>query len=140
MTPKRLLRSILAIVVGIVVISMVVEALEFGLVTLINGEPTTDPDAYYAVRNRRWFLAVKLLYNTGAAVGGGYLAALIAGYAELKHGIAMAVVQTLAFAWALAQPELSRWTPGWMWAALISLTFAGILVGARLRAERPSAA
>ena len=89
MTPKGLLRSVLAIVVGIVVISMVVEALVFGLVTLINGEPTTDPDAYYAVRNGRWFLAMKLLYYTGAAVGAGYLAARIAGSAELNHGMAV---------------------------------------------------
>ncbi len=135
-TAKRILRSLLGIVAGIVVISMVVEALEFGLVTLINGEPTTDPDVYYAVRNTPGFLALKLLYNTAAAVAAGYLAALIAGYAEVKHGLALAVVQTLAFAWALTQPEVSRWTPGWMWAALIVLTFGGIVLGARLRAAR----
>ncbi len=140
MTPKRILRSVLAVLVGIVAISMVVEALEFGLVTLVNGGPTRDPDAYYAVRNRGWFLATKLLYNTGAALGAGYLAALIAGYSELKHGLALAFVQTFAFVWALTQPELSQWIPGWMWAALISLTFAGILVGAHLRKQRPSAA
>ena len=105
----------------------------------MNGEPTTDPDAYYAVRNRGWFLAVKLLYNTGAAVGGGYLAALIAGVAEVRHGIALAAVQTIAFAWALTQPDVSRWTPGWMWVTLIAMTIAGILVGARLGARRNDA-
>ncbi len=133
MQPKHFLRSVFAIVIGIVVISIMVEGLEFGLVALVRGEPTTDPEAYYAVRNAGWFLALKLVYNTGAALGAGYLAALIAGYAEFKHGIVLAVVQTLAFAWALTQPELSRWTPGWMWAGLIVLTFAAILAGARLR-------
>jgi hypothetical protein len=136
MTPKRVLRSLLAVVVGLLAISVVVEFLEFGLVTLVNGEMTTDPDVYYGVRNAAWFLGVKLFYNTVAAVGAGYLCALIARHAELKHGLALAVVQTLAFAWALSRPEMSGWTPGWMWAALIVLTFSGILVGARFRASR----
>lgn len=135
---KLLVRSILGIVAGIVAISAVVEGLEFGLVTLINGEPTTDPEAYYSVRNRPWFLAAKLIYNTAAAVGGGYLAALIAGYEEVKHGIGLAVLQTAAFLFALSQPDISRWTPVWIWVGLITLTLLGILAGARLRAARRS--
>ena len=58
------------------------------LVTLVNGEFTNDVEQYFSVRNRPWFLALKLVYNTGAAVGAGYLTALIAGHAELKHGTA----------------------------------------------------
>ncbi len=139
MRPKDFLRSFLAVLVGIVALSIVVEALEFGLVTLVNGEPTSDPDQYFSVRNRPWFLAVKLVYNTAAAVGAGYLTALIAGRAELKHGMALAAIQTLAFAWALTQPEMSKWTPGWMWAALIVLTAAGIILGSRLRIGTGSA-
>ncbi len=96
MSPKRFLRSVLAIFAGIVAISVVVEGLEFVLVALVRGEPTTEPEAFYAVRNAAWFLAVKLVYNTGAALGAGYLAALIAGYAEFKHGLVLAAVQTLA--------------------------------------------
>ena len=134
MTPKRFLRSTIAVILGIVVILMVVEGLELGLVALLNGGLTTDPEIYFAVRNMGGFLAGKLFYNTAAAIAAGYLTARMAGYAELKHGAVLAVVQTLAFGWALTQPDMARWTPGWMWAALIVLTFAGILVGAGYRA------
>ncbi len=136
MTPKRFLRSVAGIAVGIVFLSAVVEGVEFGLVRFVLGEPAADPQAYYAVRNAGWFLALKLVYNTAAAVGAGYLTALVGGYPEVKHGLALAVVQTLAFGWALTQPELSRWTPGWVWAALIVLSFAGILFGAKIRSRR----
>jgi hypothetical protein len=133
MTVKQIIRSILAIIVGIVVISILVEALEFALVTFIHGEPTTDPETYYGIRNQGWFLGIKLVYNTIFAAAGGYLAAIIAGYALQKHGLALAILQTIAFLFGLTQPDVSRWTPGWMWIALILLTFAGILYGARVR-------
>lgn len=135
---KRVVRTVLAVVAGIVFISAVVEGLEFALVTLINSEPTTNPDVYYGIRNRGWFLATKLVYNSLAAIGGGFLAAAVAGYAQLKHGLAVAVAQTLAFLWGLTQPAVSRRTPGWMWACLIVLTFAGIVLGARMRATHRS--
>jgi hypothetical protein len=137
---KRIVRSVLAVVAGIVFLSVVVEALEFGLVTLVHGGTTTEPETYFSIRNRGWFLALKLAYNTLAAVGAGVVAALIAGYAPLKHGLAVAALQTLAFAWAVTQPEVRQWTPGWMWAALILLSFAGIMAGACLRSRRVAAA
>lgn len=136
MTPLTILRSTLALIVGILVISLIVEALEFGLVTLINGERVTDPESYYAVRNRGWVLTLKLMYNTSAAFGAGYVTARIAGHSEVMHGLGLAIIQTLSFAWALTQPEMRQWTPMWMWAALIVLTFVGIVAGAVYRIRR----
>jgi hypothetical protein len=136
---KRTFRSVLAVLVGLILISTVVEAIEFGLVTLINGKPTTDPVTYYAIRNRPWFLMLKLLYNTLAAVGAGYLVARIAGYAGLRHAVALAFVQTVAFVWALTQPQMRQWAPDWMWVSLIVLTIAGLVAGARWRLARAAA-
>ena len=96
MTVKRVIRTSIAIVVGMLLISALVEGLEFSLVAAINEGPTTEPEAYYAIRNRIWFLALKLVYNTAAAVAGGFVVALIAGYSQLRHGVALAVIQTLA--------------------------------------------
>ncbi|GBD31200.1 MAG: hypothetical protein KatS3mg081_0904 [Gemmatimonadales bacterium] len=132
----RVVRSALAIILGLAFISLLVEALEFGLVTLVNGSPTTDSETYYGIRNRSWFLVTKLVYNTIAAAAAGFAAALIAGYAHLRHGVALALIQTLAFGWALTQEEMRRWTPDWVWVALIVLTFAGIVLGARRAAAR----
>ena len=133
------LRSVVAVAVGLVLLSLVVESVEFGLVTIAHGATTTDPVTYFGVRNRGWFLAAKLAYNTAAAVLAGYVTARLARRAPAMHGLALALVQTAAFAWALANVEIRKWTPDWMWFALMVLTFAGILIGARLRLRRRSA-
>ena len=130
------LRSVLAVVVGLVLISLIVELVEFGLVTMAHGAVTTDPVVYFGVRNRPWLLAAKLVYNTAAAVLAGYVTARLARRAPLAHGLALALLQTAAFAWALANVEIRKWTPDWMWIALILVTFAGIMAGARLRLGR----
>lgn len=132
----KVLRSVVAVLAGLVLISAIVEPLEFMLVALVNGQPTTDPDRYIAVRNQPVFLAAKLLYNTVAAVGAGFVTARLAPRAGVRHGIAVAIIQTVAFGWAVASPELRRTTPDWMWAALIPLTAAGIVLGALLFERR----
>ena len=136
MNASTALRSLLAIIGGTVFITISVEALEWTLVTAINRGPVTDPEAYYAVRNGMAFLLVKLLYNTAAAVAGGYVAARIAGRAEILHGLAVAAIQTGSFVWAVFQPEMRRWTPMWMWITLMFVSAIGIIYGARLAGER----
>ena len=117
-------------------ISVIVEPFEFGLVTLVNGEVTTDPDIYFRVRNTPALLATKLVYNTAAAIVAGFVAARLARRAPVAHGLVLAVIQTVAFGWALATPALRRSTPDWMWACLIVVTFAGIMTGSLLQRHR----
>jgi hypothetical protein len=74
----QILRSMFAVFAGLVLLSVIVEPLEFGLVTLVNGEVTTDPDIYFRVRNTPAFLAAKVVYNTAAAIVGGWVAARLA--------------------------------------------------------------
>jgi hypothetical protein len=133
------LRSSGAVVTGLLVITLLVEPMEFGLVTLLHGGVTTDPEVYFGVRNRPWVLVLKLIYNTGAAIIGGLIAARIARRAPMAHGAALAAVQTAGFGWAVLNPELRRGTPDVMWALLTVLTIAGILFGARLsRRQAPT--
>ncbi|HEX2340010.1 MAG TPA: hypothetical protein VHI98_05975 [Vicinamibacterales bacterium] len=77
---------------------------------------TTDPDIYFRARNAPAFLATKLVYNTAAAIVGGLVAARLARRAPMAHGLVLAVIQTVAFGWALVTPALRRSTPDWMWA------------------------
>ena len=132
----QILRSIFAVFAGLVLISVIVEPLEFGLVTLANGEVTTDPDIYFRVRNTPALLATKVVYNTAAAIVGGWVAARLAPRAPMAHGLVLAVIQTVAFGWAFVTPALRRSTPDWMWACLIVVTFAGIMTGALLQRHR----
>jgi len=133
---KRIIRTIVGVFAGLFLISIIVEGIEFGLVTLLNGQQTTDPDVYYSIRNQAWFLVLKVVYNTLAAIAGGFVTSLIADYGYRKHGIALAILQTLSFGYALTQPEISQWTPAWMWFALILLSFGGIVFGSHIQLRR----
>lgn len=130
------LRSVVGIIAGLLAISVLVEAVEVTLVTLVNGGMTMDPVVYFGTRNRPWFLAIKLVYNTAGAVAGGWLAAWIAGRAPMAHGVALAIVQAAALGYAVTDPAMRQWTPDWMWAALAVVSTLGVLWGARLRQRR----
>jgi hypothetical protein len=138
MTPSsnpvvQLIRTVGAVLVGLMSITLIVEPIEFLLVTAANGGLTTDPYEYFQVRNRGWLLALKMVYNTGAAVAAGYLTAWIAGRAPLAHAAVVAVLQVAAFAFAMATPELRQTGPGWMWFSLLAATPIAIVAGAWLR-------
>ena len=129
----RILRSIAGVVAGLIAISLIVEAIELALVTIVNGGTTMDPVVYFGTRNRPWFLAIKLVYNTAAAVAGGWLAAWMAGRAPIAHGIALAIVQAATLGYAVTDPAMRQWTPDWMWAALVAVSTFGVIQGARLQ-------
>lgn len=137
--PIKIARSILGVVVGLFLITLLVEPLEFAVVTLINGGVASDPDDYFAIRNRGWFLGAKFVYTTAAAVAGGFAAARLAGRAPLIHAGAVGALQTLGFAYALATPEMRETAPLWMWIALIPLTLTGIMLGGWMHARRRAA-
>jgi hypothetical protein len=130
----QLIRTILAVITGLIAITLIVEPIEFLLVTIVNGGMTTDPYEYFLIRNRGWFLALKVIYNTVAAAIAGYLTARIAGRAPMSHAGVVALLQTIAFGFAFAMPELRATTPDWMWVTLIIVTPIAVVAGA---AKRP---
>jgi hypothetical protein len=132
----RILRSVVGVVAGLIAVSVLVEAVEVSLVTFANGGMTMDPVVYFGTRNRPWFLAIKLLYNTAGAMAGGYLAAWIAGRAPVAHGVALAIVQAAALGYAVTDPAMRQWTPDWVWGALMIVSTIGVIQGARLRRRR----
>ena len=132
----KTVRSILGVLIGLFLITLLVEPLEFAIVTLVNGGVASDPDDYFAIRNRSWFLSAKFIYNTIAAVAGGFVCAIVAGRAPFAHAGGVAVLQTAGFGYALATPEMRDSAPLWMWIALIPLTIAGLFIGAWASTKR----
>jgi len=128
-------RSVIAVLGGLAVTSLVTEALEFTLVTAASGGTITDMNGYFQVRNRPTILVAKLVYNTLAGVLGGYLAAKVAGTRELLHGGAAAALQTAALIWGFTAGEFAAFTPIWMRIALVLLTGPAMLAGASVRAR-----
>lgn len=129
------LRSIVAILGGVLLISVVVEVLEFTLVNARAGGAIRDMPGYFAVRNQPMMLAAKLGYNTFAAVLGGYMTAKVAGHQEMLHGVVAALLQTAALIWGFTAGEYAAFTPVWMRVALVLLTGPAMMAGALIRAR-----
>ncbi|MBI4888723.1 MAG: hypothetical protein HY824_16615 [Acidobacteria bacterium] len=129
------IRSIIAVLGGLAVVSLVTESLEFTLVTAASGGTVADMAGYFQVRNRPAILAAKLVYNTLAGVLGGYMTAKVAGARELRHGVVVAVVQTAALIWGFTAGEYAAFTPAWMRVALLLLTGPAMVAGASVRAK-----
>ena len=132
-------RSIIAVLGGIGLISLVTEALEFTLVRAAAGGPIPDMAAYFAVRNGPAILAAKLVYNTLAAVLGGYMTAKVAGGREVPHAVVGALVQTAALIWGFTASEYAGFTPVWMRVALVLLTGPAMVAGGLVRARATEA-
>lgn len=130
-----LIRSVLAVMGGIGLISIVVEVLEFALVNAVSGGTITDMQGYFAVRNQPAVLTAKIGYNSLASVLGGYLAARVAGRREMLHGGAAAAIQTAALVWGFTAGEYAGFTPVWMRIVLVLLTGPAMLAGASIRAR-----
>lgn len=128
-------RSIIAVLGGIGLTSVVVEALEFTLVNAVAGGTIADMAGYFAVRNQPAILGAKLVYNTLAAVLGGYMTARIAGNREMLHAGVAALVQMAALVWGFTAGEYAACTPAWMRVALVLLTGPAMLAGAATRAR-----
>jgi hypothetical protein len=129
------LRSAVAVIAGVAIISLVVQSLEFTLVNAVADEPVRDMAGYFTVVNRPSMLAAKLLYQTLAAILGGYMTAKIAAGDELKHGALAAAVQTTALIWGFTAGEFASFTPVWMRIALVLLTGPAMMAGAWVRAQ-----
>ena len=129
------LRSAAAVIGGVALISLIVEPLEFTLVNAVADQPIQDMAGYFAVRNRPGILAAKLVYNTLAAILGGYMTARIAQTEELKHGALAAAVQTTALIWGFTAGEYASAMPVWMRIAIVLVMGPAMMAGAWIRAQ-----
>lgn len=133
------LRSIVAVLGGIGLISLIVEPLEFTLVNAMAGGQVTDMAGYFAVRNQPGILAAKVVYHTLASVLGGYMTAKIAGVHEMRHAAVAALVQTAALIYGFTAGEYASSTPVWMRVTLVLVMGPAMMVGAKIRASANTA-
>ncbi|HNB87224.1 MAG TPA: hypothetical protein PLL38_11320 [Anaerolineales bacterium] len=128
-----ILRFVLGLVLGLIIISLLSESIEFGLVTLINDGATYDMDAYFSIRNQIWFLIIKIIYNGIGAFIGGWLAKTIASRWKIACVITLAAIQTISFIWGMTLSEFAGTTPTWAWILLAIETSLLIYIGGIFR-------
>jgi hypothetical protein len=132
------IRSILSIIAGLVVITVVAEGIEYLIVSVIMGieSDPNNPAPYFNARNQPLILGLKHVYNFASGFAGGYAAARIAGYKESVHGWVLMSVQALAILWAVTQPDMAQWMPLWAWGTVAIATVGGVFFGVRFRVGR----
>lgn len=128
---KHILFSILTILAGLIVITLITESLEMLVVSLSSGkslaELSQNQADYFAIRNQPLNIAMKLVYNTGAAFLGGWVCTLIAKQNPIRHALILSSIQTVGFIYGMTLSEYSDTTPIWLWLTLIIVTIIGIM-------------
>ena len=130
-------RSILAVLAGIVAMAAVAFAIEIPLRWLtLRLFSQTFPDQAALDSHVGWMLS-QSLYTVPALMLGGYIAAWLAPRRGLAHAVAMAIVQDLLTVVVIFEPPHP--VPPWYWALALTMTPPAIIYGGYLR-SRPKAA
>jgi hypothetical protein len=137
-TAIHVLRFTFGLILGLAVISLIAESIEFGLVTLVNGRVTSDMDIYFGIRNQPWFLIVKFIYNGIGLYAGGWLAKMIASRWKSARVVTLAIVQTVSFIWGMTMSEFAGTTPIWAWIPLTIEIPVMIFLGGGFRIPKPA--
>ena len=137
-----MIRSILAVVAGLVVLTVISFAIEAADPLLMHLFPRALPNAAALAASfpaRLWMLA----YTTFAIALGGYVTALIARRAQISHAAIMGAIEmalTLYVMIAAPFPEVHQ-APRWGWVAGIILMVPAACLGAALApSPRPASA
>ena len=129
------LRSLLAVVVGLVLIRLLGQILEQTLVLSIADQPPTDVASYVAVRNRGWVTTVLLGVHAFVSVMAGYVVGKIAGEQEVRHSVIVGALQLVLFLWAFTAADASVLPPLWARLALLAISVPALAAGATVRAD-----
>ena len=128
-------KSLTAILGSLLVIFVLGQVLELGLVMGSSNQQLENIEQYNAVRAKTSVQAGLLIAHAVAALLGGYLTARVAGRREMQHAGVAAFVQTAALVWGFTAGEWAEFTPVWMRVALVLLTGPAMLMGASIRAR-----
>ena len=124
-------RSILAVLAGIVAMAAVAFAIEIPLRWLtLRLFSQTFPDQAALDSHVGWMLS-QPLYTVPALMLGGYVAAWLAPRRGLAHAVAMAIVQDLLTVVLIFEPPHP--VPPWYWALALVMTPPAIIYGGYLR-------
>jgi hypothetical protein len=128
-------RSLVAVLGGLLMLFALTQVLELVLVRTAAAAPLENMEQYLAVRNRTGVLVGLLASQLVASLLAGYTAAKVAGLAELTHAGIAAALQTALFAWGFTVGESASLSPVWMRVATVVVTAPAMLAGASVRAK-----
>ncbi len=128
-------KSIIAVLGGIVIISFLSQLLEVPLVQAFAASPIEDLNGYLVARNRPPIQVGLVIIAGVTGVLAGYIVAKIAGEYELQHAAVAAVLQALLLVRGYAAEDAASALPLWVRVAVVLVTVGGMLLGATVRAR-----
>jgi hypothetical protein len=128
-------RSVIAVLGGMLLLFMLSQILELVLVRTAAAAPLQNIEEYMAVRGRSGVLIGLLVSQVVAALLAGYTTAKVAAVAEMAHAALAAALQTILFTWGFTMGENASLTPVWMRIAIVLVTAPAMLAGASVRAK-----
>ena len=119
----KTMRMLVGVVLGMLTMTVVAESIEFAIVSVMLGKSfdylSTHQAEYFAARNQTGVLIAKMLYNSIAAIAGGYVTTWVARH-QVRTGVALMIgIQVSALVWGGFFSALAETGPQWMWLALI---------------------
>jgi hypothetical protein len=132
------IRSIIAVLGGIVVISFLAQLLEIPLVNALATEPIVDMNGYLDARNQPPIHVGLLVIAALTGLLSGYLVAKIAGQYEVQHAAFTALLQTLLLIRGFGDEAATAALPIWVKVSLVLVTVPAMLLGALVRARAAS--
>jgi Na+/pantothenate symporter len=129
------MRSLVAVLGGLLVLFVIGQVLELVIVRSAAAAPLENIDQYLAVRGRTGVLLGLLASQVVAALLAGYMTAKVAGVAELTHAAMAAAMQTALLVWGFTVGENAGLTPVWMRVATVVVTAPAMFAGASVRAK-----
>ena len=128
------LRTVLAIVVGILLAYGLPWVLERVLVESMAGRNLYTAGDYYSVRNTAGILAARLVMAVFLSVLAGHVAARVAGEDAVRTVAIAAAALSLMLTWEFTGGAFAWATPIWMRIALVAITGPAMVLGAYVQA------
>jgi len=130
---KKIILFITSVVVGLIIISLIIELFEALLVIFLSGkdlnELQTNQEMYFSIRNQTWFLALKLGLSVILGVIAGYLSTRIAKGFEKPAIYSLASIQFASLIYGMLFSPFKDTTPIGVWIAITLLIPISILFG-----------
>ena len=140
MINNKYIRLAIGVVAGMIVISVVAEAIELLVVLGVSGNSyetlRSDSSKYFEVRNQPYILVAKMGYTFFAAALAGLATAKIAGNARKPAIVALTVLQVGLLLWAGFISSMSTTGPREMWIGLCFAVAIGVNTGYKLLSKK----
>lgn len=130
---KKIALSILGILTGIIVLSLIIEVFELLLVMNLSGKTMEELQAnqslYFSIRNQLWFLIIKVLLSIVVSIISGRLCVLIARGTQKVSLAILAAIQFLSIIFGALFSNMKDTTPFIIWMILCVVIPMSILFG-----------